>query len=124
MIFSNLQLTSLLKMGLDMANADGRFTEEETMAMIVELTRLGVDPDDAQDLLHTANEMDASVAISALSNMTQDQKIHAEGYLAMIMIADRDIDNSEVVLWKLICTLCNFPKMSIKQAVEAWGKGL
>ena len=103
-----------------MAAADGRFAEEEKIAIIMELANFGVSKDQATALVAGAQLMDAAEAISILSNMTNEQKKYATGYLAVIMASDGDIAESEVKMWQLICTLSNFPTMNIAEALNFW----
>lgn len=120
MIYQGKQLAALVKMGISMAAADGRFAEEEKMAIVLELASFGVSPDDAANLLAASEMMDASEALSLLSSMSNEQKRYATGYLAAIMAADGEIADSEVKLWQLICTLGNFPSMNIAEALRFW----
>jgi hypothetical protein len=50
--------------------------------------------------------------------MTLEQKKYVCGYLACISIADGTCSERETVLWKLVCTLANFPVMSFGDAIE------
>ena len=39
-------------------------------------------------------------------------------YLAVIMIADGDIDDKELALWQMSTLLCGLPEMDINQAID------
>lgn len=105
-----------------MAAADGRFADEETIAIVMELANFGVSQNQAESLLVAAQLMDVSEAFSTLSSMTNEQKKYATGYLAVIMASDGDIADSEVKMWQLICTLSNFPSMNIREALDFWNQ--
>ena len=120
MTYKGQQLAALVKMGVSMAAADGRFAEEEKIAIVMELAAFGVTPNQAEGLLKAAQSMDTSEAFSILSSMNTEQKKHATGYLAAIMASDGDIADSEVKMWQLICTLCCFPSMNIGEALHFW----
>ncbi len=120
MTYNGQQLAALVKMGASMAAADGRFADEERVAIVMELANFGVSQDQAAGLLATAQLMDAAEAISVLSSMSSEQKKYATGYLAVIMAADGDIADSEVKMWQLICTLSGFPTMNIREAINFW----
>ena len=120
MTFNGKQLAALVKMGISMAAADGKFADEEKAAIVFELAQFGVSADQAQGLLLVAQAMDASEALSVLSSMTNEQKKYATGYLAVIMASDGEIADSEVKMWQLICTLSSFPTMNIGEALNFW----
>lgn len=122
MTYNGQQLAALVKMGISMAAADGRFADEERIAIIMELANFGVTQNQAQSLLSTAQLMDAAEALSILSSMTNEQKKYATGYLAVIMTSDGDIDPSEVKMWQVVCTLSSFPTMNISEALNFWNQ--
>lgn len=119
MTYNGKQLAALIKMGIAMAAADGRFTDEEKIAIAMELANFGVDEQIVPFLLSSAQEMDAAEAFTVLSSMDTEQKKYATGYLAVIMAVD-GIEESEINMWKLISTLAGFPPMTIQQALEFW----
>lgn len=120
MTLNGNQLSALVKMGVAMALADGKVEEVEEAAIVFELLNFGVSKQDATRILKSSETMDVSDAFSILSSMSNEQKKYATGYLAVIMVSDNDIDDSEVKLWQLICTLCNFPSMNIGEALTFW----
>ncbi len=107
-------------MGVAMAMADGKVEEVEKAAIAFELVKFGVKGNDAAVIISNSQIMDASDAIATLSNMTNEQKKYATGYLAAIMASDGDVDPSEVKLWQVICTLSSFPTMNIHEALLFW----
>ena len=119
MRFSGGQLCALLKMGLAMVEADGKVTEEEKIALTLELAKFGVSPDELEGMLKVANSMGAEAAIITVAGFDEEQKKYATGYLAMLMACD-GIDESEVKFWRLISTLCGFPTMTISEAIDFW----
>ena len=119
MEFTGKQLTAMLKMGLAMVEADGKVTEEEKMALTIELMKFGVTPEQLQILLPAANAMSAEESLIIAAGMNAQQKKYVTGYLAMIMASD-GIDETEVKLWSLLSHLCGFPTMTIGQAVDFW----
>lgn len=107
-------------MGKAMIAADGKVTAEETMGLAIEVAKFGIPADKLKDLLANSDTMSAEESIIMVANFNQEQKKYATGFLAMLMNADGDIDDSEVKLWKVISTLCGFPTMTIQQAIEFW----
>ena len=122
MTYSGQQLAALVKMGVSMAAVDGRFADEEKVAIVMELANFGVSTNQAQSLLEAAQSMEAGEALAILSQMTSEQKKYATGYLAVIMASDGEIADSEVKLWQLICTLSSFPAMNIGEALNFWNQ--
>ena len=120
MKYTGEQLAALTKMGIAMTLADGKVTEEEKLAVSMELVSFGVQQLDGVIILSNAESMDYGVALAILSSMSDEQKKYATGYLATIMAIDGDVDDSEVKLWQLICTLGGFPIMNISEALSFW----
>ncbi len=120
MNYSGKQLAALVKLGMAMAQADGHVDQTEMVAIASELCNFGVVEDDVSKILDFATVMDISDAIVTMSTMNVEQKKYATGYLAAIMAADGEIADSEVKMWKLICTLASFPTMSFHEALIFW----
>lgn len=37
-----------------------------------------------------------------------------------VMVADEEIDEKEIAIWRLMSTLLNFPEMSLEEAIDFW----
>lgn len=122
MVYNGIELSALVKLGLIMAQADGHVDDVEQEAIAHELASFGVDMNSIKTIVAGAAALDPSKAIIILSAMTNEQKKYACGYLAAIMAADGDIDEKEVKVWQVVCTLGSFPKMNIGEALEFWTK--
>ena len=120
MKYTGKELTALLKMGVAMAAADGKLAEEERVVLVGDLLTFGVTTEDAQLLLKNSQDMTPAEAIIVLSNMNNEQKKYATAYLAVIMASDGEIADSEITLWKMVSTLCNFPTMTVFEALDFW----
>ena len=120
MEFMGKELAALLKMGLTMAAADGKFADEEKAAITLGMAEFGLDAAAIKAHLVIAEAMEPVQALSILAAMNTSQQKFATGFLATVMVSDGDIDDSEVKLWQLVCTLCGFPTMSIAEAVDFW----
>lgn len=120
MTYNGKQLTALLKMGIVMASADEKFADEEKEALTRELASFGVTAEQAMGLTLLAKDMEPDEAISILSEMSEDQKKYATGYLAVIMVSDGEITESEKRVWQVVSTLCSFPTMSLGDALKFW----
>lgn len=120
MTYSGIQLSALVNLGLVMAQADGHVDQNEQKAIALELCNFGVDPNNAPAILAGSASMSATESLAIIASMTTEQKKYATGYFAAIMAADGDISDAEVKLWQLICTLANFPTMTIYEALSFW----
>jgi len=120
MTLNGKQLSALVKMGVAMALADGKFEETEKVAIAMELVKFGVSSTQATQIIANSQSMDASYALATLAEMNTLQKKYATGYFAAVMASDGDIDPSEIKMWQLICTLSAFPTMNIGEALSFW----
>lgn len=120
MTFTGKELSAILKMGISMAAADGKFADEEKAAICLELLKFGVSKNQFEQLLNNAEVMEASEAFAAIANMNDVQKKYVTGYLAFIMASDGDIADSEVKMWQLISSLACLPNMTMQEALTFW----
>ena len=107
-----------MKLGMAMVTADGRTDEREFDVLKNELARFGVTPFQMIAIANNAKEMDFNHAVQLVSNFNLEKKKYVASYLAVIMIADNEIDDKEVALWQLLSLLCGLPEMDVKQAVD------
>lgn len=110
----------MVKLGVAMASADGKVANEETSAISAELVKFGVTPNEVVLLLKGAKEMSPADALTIISTMNNEQKKYVTGYLAVIMVSDGEIADSETKLWQLICALGSFPAMTLEDALNFW----
>ena len=123
MIFTNQELGAILKMATVMADADGKVTNEETALMFVELVRFGVVSEDkVKIVINESSKLTSTEACSIISKMTNEEKKYVTAYLGAIICADGKIEDSEIKAWSLISSICDLPRMSIKEALEIINK--
>lgn len=103
-----------------MAAADGKFAKEEKTAIFFELANFGVTESQFAKILIRARDMEASEAFAIIACMNDEQKRYVTGYLAVVMVADGDIDDSEIKMWQLISLLAQLPSMTINEALDFW----
>ncbi len=120
MNYSGLELASVVKVAIDMAAVDGFFADEERVLITNELSKFGVDPLQAAQLLIRARDMKPSEAISIIGKMNSEQKKYVSGFLAAIMVSDGNIAESEVKLWTLVSLFASLPDMDVAEALEFW----
>lgn len=120
MTFNGNELAAIIKMAVSMAAADGRFDDEEKKSIFEELLDFGVRPNDQAVLTIAARDMEASEAFATIARMTDLQKKYVTGFLAVIMVSDGQVDESEVKMWQLISALAGLPTMTISEALDFW----
>lgn len=103
-----------------MMRADGVTKREEFVVLCHELQKFNVSGSEFTNLLKSAQAMDSSEMFAILSDLDVDVQKYVCGFLVAIMMADRDIDDSEMKAWQLICTLSDFPMMSAREALDIW----
>ena len=118
MQFTGEELAAVLKMAVAMVGADGRNDEREMAVVKNELTRFGASLGQMIALTKDAQNMEFEKAIGIISKFDFDRKKYVSSYLAVIMIADGEIDDKEVALWQLVSLLCGLPEMDVNQAVD------
>lgn len=120
MTLNSQQLAAIIKAGVAMVNADGKVEKNELIVLLHELVKFNVPEDQVPMLLALAESMEASEMFLHLKSLSTDVQKYVSGYLATIMISDGDINDQEVNVWQLTCTLAGFPTMSLHEAVEYW----
>ena len=120
MQFSGKELTALIKMAFSMASADGKFADEEKEIITFGMAEFGLGQEEIVACVTAAQKMETAEAFSVLSSMDVEQQKYAVGYLAAVMASDGEIDDSEIKMWQLICTLADFPARSAGEALEFW----
>lgn len=122
MQLTGLQLAAILKAGKLMVLADGKVKMNELKVLAHEMSNFNVPESQVQGLLSAADTIEASEMVKILSSLDSNIQKYVCGYLAVIILSDGNIDDSEVKMWKLLCTMCSFPVMSISEALDFWAK--
>lgn len=116
--FNGAELVALINVGVAIAAADGNTTDDEFGVLSQLLVGLNVSPEQAEVLIKESTQIKAPAAVAILSAMSTTQKKFATGFLAKVILADGDIDDNEIKIWKVISTICHFPTMSMNEAIE------
>lgn len=120
MRFKKQEVTAIFKMACRMAASDGIIMDVEKGAIAFGVREFGIRPEEITEYAKSTTDMDNVQALAILSQLDINKKKYVAGYLATIMACDDVIDDSEVKLWQLICTLANFPTMTIGNAIAFW----
>jgi len=118
MQFGGQELAAVMKMAIAMVGADGRSDEREMEVVRNELTRFGASVGQMLALTKEAQNMEFQKAIGIISQFDYERKKYVSSYLAVIMIADGEIDDKEAALWQLVSLFCGLPEMDVNQAVD------
>lgn len=115
-----IQLAAILKAGKTMVLADGKIEPEEMVVLTHELRNFNVPEQDVPKLLELGDSMSYTAMLATLNGLDIHTQKYVAGYLATIMVCDGDIDDNEMKLWQLTCTLAGFPIMNLKEALNYW----
>ena len=120
MQLKGIELTAMLSAGIVLSGADGNVADEEKEVLVKELMSFKVSAEDAKLYLKVAIDMSAEYTVEILKAMSDEAKKYACGYLGAVMLADGHVDDKEVEAWRLFSTACQFPSMTLGEALEFW----
>ena len=120
MNLKGIELTAILSAGMFLSNADGRLDDSEKEILIKELGSFNVNEDEAEIYLKVAIDLSVEQTVEILKAMSDDAKKYACGYLGAVMICDGDVDDKEMEAWRAFSGACDFPTMTLGEAIEFW----
>ncbi len=120
MNLKGIELTAMLSAGMMLSNADGRVADEEKEILVRELKSFNVTDEEARLYLKVAIDMSVEYTVEVLKAMPNEAKKYACGYLAAVMLCDGDVADSEVEAWRAFSGACEFPGMTLGEALEFW----
>ena len=120
MYFTDQEKAAIVKLAKLMIAIDGKFEKNEGIVMANEMIRMGIT--DPKPILAASDAMEFGAACSVVSKMSSTEKKYVCSVLGTIIAADYDIDETETKMWTLMSVLCDFPEMTIAQAVEYLAK--
>ena len=112
------ELIAITHLAFYVISADGIATEDEFSAVSTELLTFGLDPDDIVKTINAANDMTLEEAVAICRTMKSPQKTYACSVMGYIVASDGDIDDDEMKVWAEIVDKCDFPDMSIQDALD------
>ena len=118
MTFKRTEMIAIMSMANAMIMADGRIDDAETSVISAEMLKFGIPLEDFKEIYTRGMNMEPDIAVDIVSKMTYEQKKYVAAYLGTLMASDKDIDDKELALWRLLSTLCGLPTMNITDAVE------
>lgn len=120
MNLTGMQLAAVLRAGIIVSKADGTADEKELELLVHEMKKFNLSNEMSKTIIDVANDMPAETMVEYLKQLSYEDKKYVCGYLAVMILADGEIKDSEIDAWKAICTLCDFPTMTAKEALEYW----
>ena len=120
MTFEREQLSAIAVLAIAMSVADGCVAHNEVYAISLELANLNDDPQEVSLAMALAKTMGQDRALSIIRQMDLERKKYITGFLASIMAADGNIDDSEIKMWSLISYLADLPPMTVGEAITFW----
>ena len=120
MNLKGIELTAMLSAGMILSNADGHVASEEKEILIKELTSFNVTGEEAAVYLKVAIDLSVEQTVEILKAMTPEAKKYACGYLAAVMVCDGDVADNELEGWRAFSGACEFPAMTLGEALEFW----
>ena len=99
-----------------MQGADGHTDSRETAVNLITFKRLGIDSEEIEG----AKKMSTLEAFSIIQKMLPHEKEFVTAFLGALIVADQDIDDKEMELWRLISTMCELPTMHLKEAAKKY----
>ena len=120
MNLKGIELTAMLSAGMFLSNADGRLADEEKEILLKELTSFNVTEEEAKLYFTVAVDMSIEHTVDILKAMSAEAKKYACGYLGAVMLCDGDVDEKEMEAWRAFSGACEFPTMTLGEALEFW----
>lgn len=118
MTFSSKEMTAIVALARAMASADGKIEAIELKIIANELVRFGVPQDECTTIFRVAEKLNIQEALTIVTQMGREEKKYVAAYLGTMIVADNDVDESELKLWRFISEVCGLPSMSIHEAVK------
>ena len=120
MTLKGIEITAMLSAGMILSNADGRIADEEKAILINELKSFNVTGDEAEIYLKVAIDLTVEQTVEILKAMSNEKKQYACGYLGAVMLCDGDVDDNEMEAWRAFSGACDFPTMTLGEALNFW----
>ena len=112
MYFTSKEKQAIVKVAAEMQIADGNANQREITLNIAVFKEIQVEPSE----LDAGLELPFMEAVNIISNMTNIEKDFVSAFLGSIIIADGEINEKEIALWRMLTSLCGFPIMSLSDA--------
>lgn len=114
MFFSNLEKIAIAQVSFRMIAADGKVDHEERAITFPIWSKMQI----TGEHLREAGQMADLTSLSIIANMDSNKKRFVAALLGIIMVADGNIDEKELALWRLVSSMCNLPTMNLTECPD------
>ena len=113
-------MSALVKAALLVSSADGDINKAEYELISEELRCFRVTAEQASVFYQAAKAMPIDDMADLLKSLGMKEQLKISGFLAALIVKDEIIGCEEKDVWEAICTLCEFPVVSIEDSLEYW----
>ncbi len=118
--FTNQEKIAIVKVAVMMEGADGDCDIRETIVNWRTFEQLKI----TSENIEAAKKMSTLEAFSIIGNMLPSEKEFVAAFLGSLIMADHDVDDRELTLWRFISSMCQLPTMDIKEALDKFLKAV
>lgn len=97
------QKIAILRILLDIINADGRIDERETYFFDKVSKTLGITKEDRKYV----NESNSLLCVVEINHFDDEQKKWLAELMGQLIVVDEDINVNEMAIYELVCKYCN-----------------
>lgn len=97
------QKVAIMRILLDIINADGRIDIRETEFYNKVATTLGLSVDEREQVA----EANSLLALLQIKNFTDEQKKFVSDVMGQQIVVDTDINVNEIAIYELVCNTCD-----------------
>ena len=116
--FSKDEIVAVYKAAYMMVEADGKVMSEEIDTVDYAMHKLDImDLSVLEELKMLSEDISEEECFGQLAFLDKEQKEFVSAMLGAISSSDGDIDDSELNLWRKICSNSDLPKMNNRQAI-------
>lgn len=106
MEFSYQQKIAMMRILLDIVNADGIVDVRETFFFNQLLVEFGMNEDDRE----VVKDKNSLLALAQINDMSNEQKSYFADLMAKMIVVDGDINVNEVAIYDIVSQFCKIQK--------------
>lgn len=107
------QKIAILRILLDIINADGRIDERETFYF----NKIAKVLDVPEESLKDVTEANSLLSLLELKDLTEEQKMKMATMMGEQIIVDQDINVNEVAIFDFVCSICGID-IDLKDVID------
>lgn len=118
MYFSYEEKRAVYCIAKAMVLADNNINKNEMQVLVGEMVRMGCSQEELIKIEQNNSSIKPTTALARISEMSSEKKRYICAFLGALMVVDGEVDDSEKKLWGLVSTFCEFPEMTVGEAVQ------